>query len=172
MPTPALTVRPGAAGDEPGICAICSAGFAASSRGLVSEDEIARRIAEYYNTERVLGELEASPPYWLGYIVAELDGRIVGATGGSLDGEVGHVLVLYLDLQLRGRGIGTALLEHLTEQHREAGARRQRVSVTEGNEMGLPFYRARGFRTLERKPFGPAAQPGQTAHSLVMERPL
>jgi GNAT superfamily N-acetyltransferase len=167
-----LTVRAAVAGDEVAICAICSAGFAASSAGLVAEHEIARRTAEYYNTARVRGELEATPPYWLGYVVAELDGQVVGATGGSLDGKVGHVLVLYLDLDLRGRGIGSALLDHVTTQHRDAGAQRQRVSVTDGNEMGLPFYRARGFQEVGREPFGPSAREGETVDSLVLERPL
>jgi GNAT superfamily N-acetyltransferase len=169
---PELLVRPAAAGDEDTICAVCSAGFSASSRGLVSEEEIARRIAEYYNPERVRSEVEPAPPYWSGYVVGELEGHVVGATGGSLDAEVGHVLVLYLDLDLRGSGIGTALLDHLTVQQRGAGAVRQRVSVTEGNEMGLPFYRARGFREVAREPFGPAPEEGRTAHSIVMERPL
>jgi hypothetical protein len=38
--------------------------------------------------------------------------------------------------------------------------------------MGLPFYRARGFREVAREPFGPAPEEGRTAHSIVMERPL
>ena len=36
--------------------------------------------------------------------------------------------------------------------------------------MGLPFYRRQGFTQVDRHPFGP--ETGETAWSLVLERPL
>ena len=165
-----ITVRGARPGDEGAISSICSAGFAASSNGLVAEPEIVRRARAYYDVARVLRDLAPAPPGWLGYLVAEDEGDVVGAAGGSLDGEVGRVLVLYVDLERRGQGVGTALLDHLTREQEAARARVQRVWVTDGNEMGLPFYRARGFREAGREPFGPAPQPGRTVDSVILER--
>ena len=167
-------VRAAVPGDEAAIAEVCRAGFAASSAGLLTAAQVSRRADAYYDPARVRRELAPAPPEWLGYVVAEVGGAVVGACGGGLaDGapEVGQVLVLYLDLDLRGRGIGTALLRHVTDQQRALGAARQRVTVTEGNELGLPFYRARGFQQVDRVPFEHDDDGRPTAWSLVLERP-
>ena len=97
---------------------------------------------------------------------------LFAAGGGVLDHAVGHVYVLYLDLGLRGRGIGTALLGFVTDQQRSAGATEQWVSVTEGNDLGIPFYLARGFVQRERVPFAAADDGTVEAHSLRMRRAI
>jgi GNAT superfamily N-acetyltransferase len=63
------------------------------------------------------------------------------------------VYVLYLRPRLRGLGTGTALLDFVTGQQRDLGAQEQWVLVTEGNELGIPFYIARGFVQRDRMPF-------------------
>jgi GNAT superfamily N-acetyltransferase len=122
----------------------------------------------------VRGELAPAPPRWLGYVVAGVTGRVVGACGGGLaTNAVGELLVLYLDPSLRGRGIGSALLAVVTEQQIALGAGRQRVSVIEGNEMGLPFYRSQGFVQVDRAPFVRDENSGRIeAYSLILERAL
>jgi GNAT superfamily N-acetyltransferase len=168
-----VVIRAAVRGDEEAIRAVCATGFAASSRGILDDAEIDRRIEAYYAPARIRRELAPSAPEWLGYVVAELGGAVVGAGGGGVVGDgVGQVLVLYLDPGRRGRGIGTALLEYLSRQQRELGAVRQRVSVTVGNRMGAPFYRARGFRQVDRVPFVSDADGRVTAWSSVLERPL
>ncbi|QIK66952.1 GNAT family N-acetyltransferase [Nocardioides sp. HDW12B] len=161
-------VRPAVAADVPRICEICAAGFAASSAGLLPARVVAARTATYYDRERVVAEIGPGPAGWLGYVVAESGDSVVGAAGGSVVDRVGHLLVLYLDLDRRGLGLGTALLDHVSGQHRTSGATHQRVSVTEGNEMALPFYRRHGFEVTGHEPFG----AGTDARSLVLERPL
>ena len=148
---------------------VCSEGFAASSSGLLSSEAIARQIETYYTPARVRGEIESAgaTTAWQGYVVAvDPGGSVLGAAGGGVREAVGQVHVLYLRLDLRGLGIGTALLDFLTDQQRRAGAREQCVSVTEGNELGIPFYRARGFVERDRVPFVDGAW------SLRMSRPL
>jgi GNAT superfamily N-acetyltransferase len=169
-----LAVRPAEPGDEDAICAVCAAGFSASAEGLLTPHRIGTQIARYYEPERVRGELAPAPPGWLGYLVAEITGRVLGACGGGLSDEgTGEVLVLYLDRTMRGRGIGSALLQEVTAQQIALGVTRQRVSVIEGNEMGLPFYRARGFLQVDRVPFARDERSGQIeAYSLVLERTI
>lgn len=90
---------------------------------------------------------------------------------GALDGEgVGHLYVIYLDLDRRGVGIGSRLLDFVSDQQRALGATEQQVAVLEGNEHGLPFYRVRGFSQIHRHLY-PAHDPSG-APELLLERSL
>ncbi len=57
----------------------------------------------------------------------------------------GWLYVIYLDPQRRNEGIGTKLLDAVTQQQKAFGAREQFVTVQRGNVKGIPFYEARGF---------------------------
>jgi GNAT superfamily N-acetyltransferase len=169
-------VRLARPGEEDAICEVCRAGFAMSSHGLLPPATIERQAGLYYDPARVREEITGagSAPGWQGYVVAASEpGEILGAAGGGVIGDtIGHVLVLYLDPSLRGRGIGTALLDFLTRQQKAEGATEQWVSVTEGNDLGIPFYLARGFVVRDRVPFVEADDGTVEAHSLRMSRSI
>jgi GNAT superfamily N-acetyltransferase len=173
---PKYEVRLARAGEEEAICAVCRAGFTTSSTGLLTPATIERRAQEYYNPTRVRHEITTAgaDPRWQGYVVAVSEaGGVLGAAGGGItDGAVGHLYVLYLNLTLRGRGIGTVLLDFVTEQQRSSGATEQWVSVTEGNDLGIPFYLARGFTIRDRVPYVMADDGTVEAHSLRMSRAI
>jgi GNAT superfamily N-acetyltransferase len=173
---PKYQVRLARPGDEGAICDVCRAGFAVSSHGLLSPAAIERQVELYYNPARVREEITAAgdTPTWQGYVVAvsELDEVLGAAGGGVTDHAVGNVYVLYLNPSLRGRGIGTALLDFVTEQQKGEGATEQWVSVTEGNDLGIPFYVARGFVLRGREPFITAEDGTVEARSLRMSRAL
>ncbi|MBC9732791.1 GNAT family N-acetyltransferase [Nocardioides sp. zg-578] len=164
------------------MCAVCRAGFAVSSAGLLAPATIERQAQQYYDPARVRREIATAgaDPGWQGYVVAASDaGAVLGAAGGGVSGgtdgtvgAVGNVYVLYLDPALRGRGIGTALLDFVTAQQRAEGATEQWVSVTEGNDLGIPFYLARGFAVRDRVPFVVAEDGTVEAHSLRMSRQI
>lgn len=173
---PAYDVRLARIGEEDAVCDICRAGFEVSSRGLLPPAVIERQAGRYYHPGRVRREIASAgdTPAWQGYVVAvAASGEILGAAGGGVsDPASGQVYVLYLDPSLRGRGIGTALLDYLTAQHRAEGATEQWASVTEGNELGLLFYVARGFVVRDRVPFVTADDGVVLAHSLRMSRAI
>lgn len=173
---PRYDVRLARVGEASAICDICREGFAVSSEGLLSPTTIERQAQLYYNTERVRREITTAgdTPQWQGYVVAASDlDEVLGAAGGGVsDGGVGNVYVLYLDPALRGHGLGTALLDFMTKQQTSAGAAEQWVSVTEGNELGIPFYLARGFVVRERVPYIVAGDGTVEAHSLRMSRSI
>jgi GNAT superfamily N-acetyltransferase len=168
-------VRLALPGEEAEICDVCMAGFAASSAGLLPPATIQRQGQTYYNPERVRREIDTAHdrPEWQGYVVAAShDGRILGAAGGGVtDGGRGNLYVIYLRPALRGHGIGTALLNFVTDQQRAAGATEQWVSVTEGNHQGIPFYLARGFTVHDRVPYV-VTDDGSRVYSLRMSRPI
>jgi ribosomal protein S18 acetylase RimI-like enzyme len=173
---PTYEVRLARAGEEGAICDVCREGFAVSSHGLLSPAAIERQVQLYYNPARVREEIMTAgdTPRWQGYVVAvsELD-LVLGAVGGGVtDHAVGNVYVLYVNPSLRGRGIGTALLDFVTKQQKSEGATEQWVSVTEGNDLGIPFYVARGFVIRDRVPFILADDGSVEAQSLRMSRAI
>ncbi len=172
---PAFDVRAAEPGDEAGIARVCREGFAVSSAGLLEPAVIEQQAEHYYDVERLRRELAPRPHdhSWQGYVVAVSPADdVLGAAGGGTEGHVGTVLVLYLDPGLRGRGIGTALLDHLTRQQLAVGATEQWASVTEGNELGIPFYRARGFVVRDRVPYVTADGGEPVGVSLRMSRSI
>jgi len=173
---PPYTVRLALPGEEGQVCEVCTEGYTATSRGLLAPATIRRQAESYYNPDRVRQEIvsAAATPAWLGYVVAVTDeGQVLGAAGGGvLDDGAGQVYVLYLRMHLRRAGIGTALLEFVTEQQKALGATEQWVSVTEGNDLGIPFYRARGFVPRGREPYATDEHGTPEAYSLRMCRPL
>ena len=147
-----------------------------SSQGLLLPSVIERQANLYYNAARVREEITRAgdTPEWQGYVVAASEiGEVLGAAGGGVtNGSIGNIYVLYIDPMLLGLGIGTALLNFVTQQQRSEGATEQWVSVTEGNDLGIPFYRARGFVVRERVPFITADDGAVQAHSLRMRRAI
>jgi len=108
---------------------------------------IQRMIDNYYNIKRIEEEICQVSSKWNGYYVAEDCGSILGVIGGGMINNVAaEVYVFYMNPQLRGKGIGTRLLNFFTKiQKHKYGANEQWVAVAKGNEYGIPFYEARGF---------------------------
>jgi GNAT superfamily N-acetyltransferase len=171
---PRYEVRLARVGEEGAICEVCRAGFALSSHGLISPAAMERQVALYYNPARVRQEIitAGDTPTWQGSVVAVSElGEVLGAAGGGVTaGSIGNVHVLYLNPAVRGRGIGMALLDFLTGQQTCEGATEQWVSVTEGSDLAVPFYLARGFVLRDRVPFSAADDGTVEAHSLRLSR--
>lgn len=139
--------------DAEAIARVCSDAWRETYRGLHSDEHIGAVIHEFYNLERVRREVSGPPTReWGGYLIAKEGERVVGAIGGGMIApETGEVFVLYLDPKRRGEGIGTRLLNALTEQQRGFGATEQWVSAEKENVKGVPFYLARGFSVREEE---------------------
>lgn len=143
-----VSVRRAELKDVADIIAICSAGWQETYKDLVSQSCIDQVIKEYYNTVSVTKEVTENSPNFHGYWVAEKEGRVLGCIGGGIDGEnAGHVYVFYVHPDMKGQGIGTALLNAFTAYQKETyGITEQWVtSLMEGNLIGQAFYEKSGF---------------------------
>lgn len=141
-----MKIRKAQAEDAAGIRNVCAAGNRETYRDLLPKHEIERVIEKFYNEQRILSEIENTNQDWNGWFVAVDEGKVVGAGGGGFTGEeVAEVFVLYLDPERKYQGIGTQLLEAITQDQKARGAHMQWVSVAKGNSMAIPFYEARGF---------------------------
>lgn len=134
-----------------GISSVCCEGCLDTYKGIRSIENIERNNQRFYNYDRILNELNESAG-WDGYIVALDKSKVVGAIGGGMiDKDKSEVFVLYLDPDRRREGIGTKLLDFLTNIQREKGSKEQWVSVQKGNMKGIPFYEKKGFNKVTEK---------------------
>ena len=93
---------------------------------------------------------EISPPHGL-MTVIRLDGRPVGC--GCLkisDPDVIDVKRMWLSPDVRGRGLGRGLLEHLVGEARSLGYERVRLDTNEALIEAIALYEKMGFRSVER----------------------
>ncbi|MFA9413381.1 MULTISPECIES: N-acetyltransferase family protein [unclassified Streptococcus] len=142
-----ITTRFATPADAATICAICSAAWRVTYKDLNPPGYIEQVIADFYNLDRVTKECSTSDQHWHGYMVAELDGHILGAIGGGVsEGNFGHIYVLYVHPEHKGKGLGRALVNFLTDHQKATyGINRQQVTVAKNNQMGIPFYERMGF---------------------------
>jgi GNAT superfamily N-acetyltransferase len=157
--------------DVHAICRVCADGWRGTYETLYPRSRVERTIATFYRPDRVRAELEPTAG-WDGWWVAVDDaGAIVAAGGGGMTGpSTGEVFVLYADPVRRGEGAGTVLLDAITRRQRAQGATEQWVAVAEGNEKGIPFYEARGFRRRGTRPaYG---EDATVPDSVLLWRPL
>ncbi|MER2262462.1 MAG: GNAT family N-acetyltransferase [Psychrobacillus sp.] len=142
-----VLVRKAIPGDEQGIVDVCVAAQWNTYKNLYSKEYIEGVIEKFYTVDRIEKEIIETNRFWNGYFVALLNNEIVGAIGGGVDEKgIAEVYVLYLDPEKRNKGIGTKLLNYLSDvQKTKYGAHEQWVSVAKNNMLGIPFYESRGF---------------------------
>lgn len=101
-------------------------------------------LEDYYNASTLLQRLENSIMY-----VAEKDDTICGfANYLPVDAEGNCELAsIYLNPQLQGKGIGTALLEEAIQTFN--GLKAIQLIVERDNTIGMRFYKSKGFQIVE-----------------------
>jgi len=106
-------------------------------------------------------------------LVAILEGRMVGNLGLRPDphGASAHVVVLGMSVvaDLRGAGVGTAMLETALTWARAHGCAKMTLSVFPHNRRALAFYERHGFvaEGLRRRQF---MRQGRALDELLMAR--
>jgi ribosomal-protein-alanine N-acetyltransferase len=90
-----------------------------------------------------LGEL--SRPEGRSYVVAKVDGQVVGFAGMLFIGDEGHVATISVDPGWRRLGIAARLMAVLSRQAVDRGATALTLEVRAGNTGAQALYRAFGF---------------------------
>jgi ribosomal-protein-alanine N-acetyltransferase len=85
------------------------------------------------------------------YLVAEVDGVVVGHAVASAAGEDAELQRIAVDPAYRRRGLGRELLAAVEEQTVGDGATRLLLVVREDNATAADFYRAQGFEEVGRR---------------------
>lgn len=79
------------------------------------------------------------------YLVAKVDGVVVGFAGMLYAGDDGHVTTVSVDEAWRGSRIGTRMVVALARAARAQGAEALTLEVRASNEAAIALYRRLGF---------------------------
>jgi len=83
------------------------------------------------------------------FIVAEVDGEIIGTVMGGFDGRRGMMYHLAVEKKYRKQGIATNLVNELEKRLRAKGCIRYYVLVTKDNQEAIKFYEKLGWELMD-----------------------
>lgn len=101
--------------------------------------------------EEIAKKLRRDPDLFL---VAEVNGHVIGSVLGGFDGRRGMVYHLAVDVQYRKKGIGTALMDELESRMRQKGCLRSYLLVTQDNLDAIHFYTSHQWEQMDILIFG------------------
>ncbi|GAA4698087.1 ribosomal protein S18-alanine N-acetyltransferase [Nocardioides conyzicola] len=129
-----MTVRPATAADVSAIADLeaDNLGVDAWSEGLVREG--------------VVGNLPT-----ISYLVAEVDGTVVGHATASVVADIAELQRIAVDPAHRRTGVASELLDAVVDAARSGGADRLLLEVREDNAGAIAFYAARDFVEVHRR---------------------
>jgi ribosomal protein S18 acetylase RimI-like enzyme len=93
------------------------------------------------------------------FLVAHLDGRVVGTVLAGFDGVRGWIHHLAVLPRHRRRGIATALVRAAERGLREMGCPKINLQVRAGNDSVIAFYRALDYQVEDRTSLGKRLDP-------------
>ena len=88
------------------------------------------------------------------FLVAVVDGNIIGTVMGGYDGHRGWIYSLAVDNKWVRQGIGTALMEEIEMRLRRLGCLKVNLQVMSSNAEVVRFYEKRGYLVEERISMG------------------
>jgi ribosomal protein S18 acetylase RimI-like enzyme len=165
--TPQLVVRSATVADAPAIAAIGSAGFPAVHNDVVGPTFAALVVEQTYSIAalsecitRCGKDAEAE------FLVAEDDREVLGYLHYDCDGAEPELHRIYVDLERKRAGIGSALMRELHARLRPGSS--YVLLVAEANSDARAFYERHGL-LVERRVDGPSHY--EAAMSLDLDSP-
>ncbi len=125
-------------------------------------------FGEAWNAGQCLGMLSL-PDVWLSF--AEAGDRTVGFALSRLLIDEAELLLLAVEPEVRGRGVGRALIERTVEIAIGKGAHRLLLEVRDGNQA-LDLYQGSGFSEIGRRHDYYRGSDGTTRDALTLARPI
>jgi ribosomal protein S18 acetylase RimI-like enzyme len=83
------------------------------------------------------------------FLVAEIDGNIIGSVIGGYDGRRGLIYHLAVAASYRGRGIGSCLMDEVESRLCAKGCLKCYLLVTADNPEVEDYYRNRGWQRMD-----------------------
>jgi ribosomal protein S18 acetylase RimI-like enzyme len=96
--------------------------------------------------EEIARKLERDPDLFL---LAELDGNLIGSVLGGFDGRRGMMYHLSVAIPFRQQGVASALVDELERRLRAKGCIRYYLLVTTDNDTAIRYYERRGWERMD-----------------------
>jgi GNAT superfamily N-acetyltransferase len=136
-----VTVRRAQPRDAAAIREVAHDAWRVTYRELIGEEPVERFLAQAYTPERVALRIERHETF-----VAAVEGGDASGVDAFVEamaeGDHAHIVAFYTRPGERGQGIGSALLDRVVTAFPDVDIS---ADVLVGNELGEPFYVARGF---------------------------
>jgi ribosomal-protein-alanine N-acetyltransferase len=123
---------------------------APADAGAVADLELDNLGADAWSEPLVAAGVNGELPT-VTYLVAEVDGTVVGHAAASVVADIAELQRIAVDAGHRRAGLATALLEGVLTLARDGGADRVLLEVREDNAGALAFYAAAGFTEIDRR---------------------
>ena len=133
-----MQIRPYSESDESAVAALWRKVFPGAPAWNHPETDIQRKLS-------VQREL---------FLVALIDGELVGTAMGGYDGHRGWVYYVAVSRRYRRRGIGTALMKRVEEGLLRLGCPKINLQVRTSNQEVVAFYEQLGYEIEERVSMG------------------
>jgi ribosomal protein S18 acetylase RimI-like enzyme len=104
------------------------------------------RVGRSDTPEEIQKKLNRDPDLFL---VAELDGRIVGTVIGGYDGRRGLVYHLAVSWEQRAQGLGSRLMAEVERRLQAKGCLKCYLIVLDDNPEAMKFYENLGWREMK-----------------------
>jgi len=117
-----------------------------SALELWSRVEKGVRVGRSDTPEEIQKKLSRDPDLFL---VAEVDGRIVGTVIGGYDGRRGLIYHLAVSSEQRGQGLGSRLMAEVESRLQARGCLKCYLIVLDDNPGAMQFYERLGWREMK-----------------------
>jgi GNAT superfamily N-acetyltransferase len=138
-------VRRALPADAPAIREVAETAWRATYSDLIGPEAVERFIAQAYTPERVARRIDRHDTF----VAARPGGDASGVDAfveSFVEDDHAHIAAFYARPGTRGVGLGTALLERVVASYPGLDIS---ADVLVGNDLGEPFYVARGFEPGE-----------------------
>ena len=98
------------------------------------------------------------------FLVAVLDGLVVGTTLAGFDGCRGWIHHVAVDPGARRRGVGSLLVREAATRLGEVGCPKLNLQVRDSNESAVRFYESLGFSVEDRVSMAQLLESGADRH--------
>lgn len=147
-----ILIEPLREADIPALVALARDTWFKHYPSIITTAQIEYMLAQRYSDDVIRAQL-ADPDVWWDKLL--LGGELAAFAQYERSDPPGTLKVdkLYARHELRGQGLGSALLRHIEDEARAMGCSRLKLQVNKNNASAIGVYRKNGFAVVESAVF-------------------